>query len=142
MMLYCCNVVFVLCSAPLDHPYGYEPSDFDASGQAHDASAKEHHTTSSDHGTQAAATVWRDRMHGLHHPPPQCLGKCFAGKCVLDKSRSGCCTLAITRPKDRYAEAASKAVDGDKDVSAAEQAGLTTMTGNGVYCWEGRGSRY
>jgi len=64
--------------------------------------------------------------HSRGHPP--CTGKCNAGKCNLDKSHPGCCTLGPWK----YLEAEEQKAIG-KTAAAAE---YKTKEGE-VYCWEG-----
>jgi hypothetical protein len=65
--------------------------------------------------------------------PPLCVGQCSAGKCRLDKTQSGCCTLL--KSKQDYAEVSS-VISNDRTAPPAQQAGLE-KTKDGVYCWKG-----
>lgn len=85
--------------------------------------------------TQAAAQQLHTQQDDDHYygVPPLCVGQCSAGKCVLDKTQSGCCTLL--KSKQDYAEV-SGAINSDMTAPPAQKAGLA-KTKDGVYCWKG-----
>lgn len=64
-----------------------------------------------------------------HDRPPPCTGQCNTGKCNMDKSHPGCCTLGPWK----YFDAEAQKATGTGKTAAAE---YKTKEGE-VYCWDG-----
>jgi len=71
--------------------------------------------------------------YGDHSHPP-CTGRCDTGKCNLDKSHPGCCTVG---PWKYIAAEAQKATGSGEIVKAMAAEYEEEKPKGDVYCWEG-----